>query len=115
MQYFQYLDMAEDSVSSRRLRERNAIGHSIELLATAAENGTGSKESAEALYFTMQLWAAFAEDLASEENINPDELKAKLISIALWFMKEAQKIRDGHSENFASMIEISRTILDGLQ
>jgi len=115
MQYFQYLDIDEESVSSRRQRERDAIGRSIELLTAASQNGPRSKESTEALYFTIKLWATLAEDLASEENVNPDELKAKVISIALWFMKEAQKIRDGQSVNFSSMINISRTIFDGLQ
>lgn len=115
MQHFQYLDIAEESVPSRRQRERDAIGYSIELLTAASKNGPRSRESIEALYFTNQLWATFAEDLASEDNVNPDELKAKLISIALWFISEAQKIRDGQSENFVPMIEVSRTIFDGLQ
>ncbi len=115
MQYFQYLEMAEESVSNRRQRERDAIGHSIELLASASEHGPNSEESAEALYFTHQLWATFAEDLATADNVNPVDLKAKLISIALWLMKEAQKIRDGQSDNFSPMIDVSRTIFDGLK
>jgi flagellar protein FlaF len=110
MQYFQYLEMADDSVANRRQRERDAIAHSIELLTAASTSGLRSRESIEALFYTNRLWAAFAEDLASEENANADEFKAKLISIALWFIGEARKIQDGQAASFVPMIEVSRTI-----
>jgi flagellar biosynthesis activator protein FlaF len=115
MQYFQYLEISEDSIDSRRQRERDAIERSIELLTAASQAGPNSSESAEALYFTNRLWAAFADDLASIDNVNADELKARLISIALWFINEVQRIRAGQSVNFAPMIDVSRTIFDGLR
>ncbi len=54
------------------------------------------------------------EDLANPENALPEELRAALISIGLWIMREAEAIRLGRSDDFSAMIEITAMIRDGL-
>ncbi len=92
-----------------------AIQHSIDMLKAAEERGPGSREAIEALTFTRKLWAFFIEDLARPENGLPRQLRADLISIGLWIMRESEEIRLGNSSNFKELIEVSQLISDGLR
>jgi flagellar biosynthesis activator protein FlaF len=53
--------------------------------------------------------------LAKPENDLPQTLRAELISIGLWIMREAEQIRLETSTNFKGLIEVSTAIRDGLQ
>jgi len=77
--------------------------------------GTDSMESVEALHFLNRVWASLMEDLGSPENALPKELRANLISIGLWLMREAEDIRQGRSDNFDGLIEVSQIIRNGIQ
>ncbi|WP_425284352.1 flagellar biosynthesis regulator FlaF [Methylocapsa palsarum] len=55
------------------------------------------------------------EDLTAADNDLPEALRANLVSIGLWIIKETDLIRCGSSENFCGLIEICATIRDGLK
>ena len=42
-------------------------------------------------------------------------LKANLISVGFWILRESDKIRKGESDNFEGIIDISSIIRDGLK
>ena len=115
MYQFSYADIQTDSVADARDRERQLLTRSIELLSTAMEKGARSPESIEAVHFVNRIWTAFLEDLGSDENELPPELRANLISIGLWLLREAESVRQGRSENFEGIIEVSQIIRDGIQ
>jgi flagellar protein FlaF len=77
--------------------------------------GPSSKEAIEALHFCGRLWALLIEDLAHPDNQLPTQLRADLISIGLWIMRESEEIRQGRSENFEGIIQVTRAIAEGLQ
>ena len=54
-------------------------------------------------------------DLGSADNELPKELRANLISIGLWLLREAEEVRQGRSDNFEGLIEVSQIIRDGIQ
>lgn len=114
MYQFSYAEVAEDICVDARARERQAFDRSIELLRKAEASGSRSRDAIEAIYVTRNFWAILIEDLASAENDLPAELRAELISVGLWIMREAEAIRLGNSRNFAGIIEISTIIRDGL-
>ena len=62
-----------------------------------------------------RLWGYLIEDLAKPDNDLPKNLRAELISIGLWIMREAEQIRLEASSNFKGLIEVSTAIRDGLQ
>ena len=62
-----------------------------------------------------RVWTSFIEDLGSPDNALPRELRANLISIGLWLLREAEEVRQGRSENFEGLIEVSQIIRDGIQ
>ena len=72
-------------------------------------------EAVQAIHFLNRVWTTFVEELGSEENELPQELRANLISIGLWLLREAEEIRQGRSDNFEGLIEVSQIIRDGIQ
>ena len=115
MYQFSYADIQTDSVADAKDRERQLLSRSIDLLTAAAAVGTESLEAVEALNFTNRVWTTFVEDLGSNENALPKELRANLISIGLWVLRETEDIRQGRANNFEGVIEVSQIIRDGIQ
>ncbi|WP_137933504.1 flagellar biosynthesis regulator FlaF [Mesorhizobium comanense] len=115
MYQFSYADIQSTSVSDAKERERDLLTRSIDMLSAAAAIGPDSMEAVEALHFTNRVWTAFVEDLGSSENALPKELRANLISIGLWLLREAEDIRQGRTNNFEGLIEVSQIIRDGIQ
>ena len=106
---------AADSVADARDRERQLLARSVDMLTAAASAGRESLEAVEALHFTNRVWTALVEDLGSSDNALPKELRANLISVGLWLLREAEDIRQGRTDSFDSLIEVSQIIRDGLQ
>ena len=115
MYQFSYAEVLDETPKDARARERKAIEHSIELLQRAEQSGARSHEAVEALLFVRRLWSLLIEDLANPENDLPEALRADLISIGLWIMREAELIRLEKSDNVKGLIEISMIIYEGLQ
>lgn len=114
MYKFAYDEVLDDAPKAARENERTALERSISLLTIAEENGPQSRECVEALYFVRKLWGIFIEDLAESENGLPPKLRADLVSVGLWVMREAEEIRQGRSTNFKGLIDVSRIIAEGL-
>ena len=110
-----YAEVLDDAGIVARSHERRALDRAIELLSAAEARGRRSREAIEALLFTDRLWTAFLQDLASPENGLPRALRASLISIGIWVLKEVDLIRREESDNFAGLIEICANIRSGLQ
>lgn len=115
MYQFTYAEIMEDGVADAKDRERQVLERSIELMRMAATRGRNSNEAVEAIFYTRRLWIRLTEDLCTPDNQLDDELKANLISIAIWILNETEKIRKRESENFQGIIEITTIIKDGLK
>jgi flagellar protein FlaF len=115
MYQFSYADIQTDSVADAKDRERQLLTRSIDMLIAARAVGSDSMEAIEALHFMNRVWTSFMEDLGSQENALPHELRANLISIGLWLLREAEDLRQGRSDNFDGLIEVSQIIRDGIQ
>ena len=115
MYQFSYADIQTDSVADARDRERQLLNRSIALLDEARQAGADSLKAIEALHFMNRLWTTFVEDLGNVENALPKELRANLISIGLWLLREAEEVRQGRSQNFEGLIEVSQIIRDGIR
>lgn len=115
MYQFSYADIQMDSVADAKDRERQLLTRSIDMLTAAATAGTRSAEAVEALHFTNRLWTTLLDDLGSSENGLPKELRANLLSIGMWLLREAEEIRQGRTESFEGLIEVSQIIRDGIR
>jgi flagellar biosynthesis activator protein FlaF len=115
MYQFSYAEIMDDGVADAKDRERQVLSRSIELLQAASEKGQNSQASVEAVYYTRRVWTSLVQDLASSENQLDKEVRANLISIGIWILKETEKIRLRESSNYQAIIDITTIIRDGLK
>lgn len=115
MYQFSYADVLSDDMSEARRVEREAFDEVLRRLDVARARGPGSREAAEALYYLDRYWKILLEDLAHPENGLPGPLKASLISIGLWVLREIEALRLGRAHSFDALIEINGIIRDGLK
>ncbi|GGA97971.1 flagellar FlaF family protein [Brucella endophytica] len=114
MYQMRYEDVMSEDAGSAKERERQLFDRCIDMLVEAREKGASSREAIDAGYFTMRLWTTLIEDLGSAENALPKELRAAIISIGIFILKELERIRQGQSEDYDTIIDITRTIRDSL-
>lgn len=114
MYQFTYAEVVEDSPREMRAREHDALDRAVALLEAAQGTGAQSPEGQEALNYLRRLWTIFIDDLGSNGNDLPEDLRAQLISIGIWIMKEIERLRTGAQDSFGDLIEITAIIRDGL-
>lgn len=110
-----YAEVLEDDQSAARQIEAMALDRAVTLLVQADALPSPSVPGIQALHFTRQLWTTFINELAAPENALPKELRANLISIGIWILKEADAIRLGRSSNYAGIADICGIVRDGLR
>lgn len=110
-----YAEILEDDQSEARRNEAFALDHAAKLLMRAGELPHPSMEGVKALDFTRRLWTTFITELAAPENALPQELRANLISIGIWILKELDAIRLEFSTNYAGIADICAIVRDGLR
>src|SRR5271157_3392520 len=115
MYEFAYNEVIEDSRQTMRARERTAMDRVIGMLRAAQEKGPLSRERVEALFYLRRLWTIFLDDLKDPNNELPEQLRAGIISIGIWMMKEIDRAQGGASSDLRPMIEINEIIRDGLK
>lgn len=67
----------------------------------------------QALQENIKLWSALKYDLASATNALSPELRAGLLSIALWVERQTAAVLGGET-GALDLIEVNRSILNGL-
>ncbi|TCT07948.1 flagellar biosynthesis regulator FlaF [Aquabacter spiritensis] len=110
-----YAEISNDASSEIREQERQALDYAIELLSLAQMRGPSSAEATQAILYLQKLWGFLIKDLADPGNELADEVKGNLISIGLWVIKEADQIMHERSKNLSGLIDVTRTIRNGLQ
>ena len=115
MYEFAYNEVIEDSHQTMRARERAAMDRVIAMLRAGQQRGPLSRERIEALFYLRRLWTIFIDDLKDPNNELPDQLRAGIISIGIWMMKEIERARTRATDDLMPMIEINELIRDGLK
>ncbi len=110
-----YETVVDDSGQEARARERQALSVGIERLERLQNDVFRNEELVESLLYVRRLWTILIEDLAHPDNGLPDKLRADIISIGLWIVKEADRLREERSNDVTRLIEINRLIRDALQ
>jgi len=87
----------------------------IGLLRDAQQKGPGSRARVDALFYLKKLWTIFLDDLNHPNNELSEQLRAGLISIGVWMMKEIERARASAKGDLTPMIEINEIVRDGLK
>jgi len=115
MYQMRYEDIIEESAMDARARESVLFERFINLLEQARRAGPASLAAQEAISYARRLWIALIEDLGDVDNALNKELKASLISIGFFTLREIERLAEGEVIDFDTLIEISGSIRDGLR
>jgi len=115
MYRFSYAEVQEDASGETRAREQRGLDHAIALLQRGAACGPRSPEAIEAVRFLQELWGFFIQDLTDPNNDLAGQLRADLVSIGLWVIKESDRVISEQTQSFADLIDVNMTIRDGLK
>lgn len=107
-----YADVSEASSFTGREREREAFDHGIALMRAAI--GSDDERRLQAARFMQDLWRFLIRDLTDPTNDLSIELKANLISIGLWVIREIDAIVGGTKDGWVALIDINTTVREGL-
>jgi flagellar biosynthesis activator protein FlaF len=67
----------------------------------------------DAIWQNERVWLTFKHDLAGNENSLPPDLRANLISLAIWVEDHSEAVMKG-AEKIGPLIGINRSIIRGL-
>lgn len=109
-----YADVEGASSSAGREREREAFEKAIAAMRAARDAADDFSARREAVRSVQSLWGFLVKDLSSPANDLSEELKANLISIGLWVLRESDAIIAGRKSDWTPLIEINETVREGL-
>lgn len=67
----------------------------------------------DALNWNNQVWDAFVEDVGTEGNMLPRELRAAIVSLGIWVTRETGMVASGEGD-IDALIAVNRAIMRGL-
>jgi flagellar protein FlaF len=114
MTFEAYEAVVDDSGYEARGRERQALSLGIDRLERIQKGRFSFEDLVESLLYMRRLWTIFIEDLAHPENGLPEKMRADIISIGIWIVKESDRLREERSSDVMQLIEINRLIRDAL-
>ena len=85
-----------------------------QLQAAAAMEDFDVQKRALVIYENQKLWLALQEDLRHPDNAFPDQLKAGLISLAIFIQTHSSKVLLG-GEDIQPLIDVNIGMMRGLQ
>jgi flagellar biosynthesis activator protein FlaF len=115
MYKFAYAEILDEAGSAGRDRERQAFDHVMDLLTEAQASGADSPELRSALLTVQKLWRFLISDLADSQNELPQTLRVNLASLGLWIIQEADRILNDPSRDISLLVDVNRSIRDGLK
>lgn len=83
-------------------------------LQDAASPDTLFSTRLKAVHDNRELWQTLACDLADDGNMLPTDLKAKLISLAIWVTRETSRVTT-EGTSLEALINVNKSIMQGLR
>lgn len=106
----QSLSSAQTPVGDRETEYR--LFTDITAALEALDNATNAT-AADALEWNRRLWLTLQTDLSNTGNRMPDDLKAKMISLAVWVDRYTETVLKGEA-TIEPLVEVNRAIMEGL-
>lgn len=110
----EYADVRQTAPSLAREQEVEAFETGIALMEAARDQPAQSAEAINAARYIQRLWRYLLKDVNDPANELSDELKANLVSIGLFVFKETDRILASDSSDWTGLIDINRTVREGL-
>lgn len=106
---------AERRAEPPRQAEYRLLGQVTRALMAVSETGRDDLRSlADALDWNRRIWQAFAADCGRAGNGLPEQLRASIISLAIFVSKHSSQVMRSGAE-IQPLIDINRSIMQGLE
>lgn len=104
---------AQEIGASPRATEYRLMSQITAEMITARDAGLNGVQLMPALHRNRRAWGTFSAVCAAPDNQLPDDLRARIISLALWVDRHTSEVVRG-KESIDDLININRVIIDGL-
>lgn len=101
------------AVESPRDTEFRLFAQVTNALLRVKEQGVKDGVFVDALDWNRRMWSTFSTDCSIEGNGLPQDLRARIISIALWVSRYTSDVIRGAAE-IEALIDVNRAIMEGL-
>lgn len=102
---------AQRVTENPRMTEYRLFAQVTKALLDAREGGTA--ERARAIDWNRRLWLALQSDCATDANALPVDLRAGIISLAIWVDKHSRQALRREAD-LQPLIDVNRSIMEGL-
>ena len=111
---YQATQLATEAPRQTEYRLFGEVTRDLVVAHDAGNKGRGSADWNQAILRNRRMWLLLQGDLMTDGNRLPDELRAKLISVAIWVDKHSRKVIKGEAD-LSPLIEVNRNIMGGLR
>ncbi|WP_188054546.1 MULTISPECIES: flagellar biosynthesis regulator FlaF [unclassified Sphingosinithalassobacter] len=105
---------ARSRAETPRATEHRLIGEITGEMMDAQNAGLTGPALVRPLHRNREMWSTFATDCAAQGNGLPAELRAQIVSIALWVDRHTSAVMAGR-ESIGDLIDVNRNIMEGLR
>ena len=115
-QYDAYIQTIKQTAAPRDVEYRllvkvtAALTSAKEQLAASAGSPKAMSSVMDALNWNNQVWDAFVEDVGTEGNALPRELRAAIVSLGIWVSRETNAVVSGNGD-IDSLISVNQAIM----
>ncbi len=82
-------------------------------MMAATDKPRHAPEFIDAIHRNKRLWSTLLADCSRDGNALPDATRAAIISLAIWVDRHSSDVMRG-DEGMADLIDVNRTIMEGL-
>lgn len=100
-------------VATPRGTERRLMSQVTGDLIEARESGLSGAALMPALHRNREVWTHFSSMCSQPDNMLPDNLRAAIVSLALWVEKHTSAVATGR-DSIEDLIDINRLLIEGL-
>lgn len=112
MSYQAYQKAQQSSETPSQVEYRLFVQVTNAMIA-AKDDGLRDADLAGVLDWNRRMWSVLSSDCGTKGNGLPDQLRAGIISLSIWVSKHTSAVMRGE-ENIDDLININRTIMEGL-
>lgn len=109
---FEQYQATQVATEDARQAEYRLFAQVTRALLDAHEAGDQAR-LVKAVHWNRRLWLALQADCASDDNRLPEQIRAGIISLAIWVDKQSRQVL-GRKADLAPLIEVNRNIMSGL-
>lgn len=110
---YQVYQRAQTSNESPSQIEYRLFAQVTNALIDVKDKSIRDSETIAALDWNRRMWSVYSSDCGAKGNQLPDQLRAGIISLAIWVSKHTSLVMRGQ-ESIDSLININKTVMEGL-